>query len=244
MPKYCVNTLLVKKLSSILELSGTDIANRCGIWPATLNRYLSGRQQLPIDVLIQLCNKMRIPIYYFISINGTSIIPTREQLTITADKFKQIRWDHEVVESTFGEHSDQIHWADVAASIGIGRKVPHEMFRLKRRFTLTRLMDICNALQLDPFQFLVDPNRMDGKKSFVHTPAPPEPVVIQHEDTDGAKEELYNLRGKVSALESEVSALRAKLEKVLAALPILRHPDIIYDLPEPEIPMAAESSKL
>jgi len=235
MPKYSANALLISRLVDILELSGTAIANRCGIWPATLNRYISGSQHIPIDILLQVCNKIRIPVWYFVNIDNTSLIPTREQMTLPSGIFKEVWWDFDEVERSFGDHTGQIRWTEVAEAMGVNPNKPHAWFQLKVRFTLQRFLEVCTAIQFDPFRLLIDPNRPAARA--IRNPGPPQPVVTSDREGD-----IISLQAQISGLQKEVIDLRVSLNKILAALPTLLHPAIVYDLPA-EIPMAADGEK-
>lgn len=243
MTAYNVNSLLLKKLSNIINISGTQMANMCCIWPSTLNRYLSGQKPITIEALVQLCNKLRIPAWYFITIDGTALFPPKEQLVLPADTFQPVRWATERVDEIFGERKGQIHWAEVAESIGVFPNKPSPWFHGKVRFTLQRYLEICEGIQLDPFLLLDDPNRPENLHSGGPLrPSQPDPQLsTSPNELAVLRTQVTTMKSAITALQSEVSALRASLNKVLASLPLLKHPSVIYELPDAELPMAAEN---
>lgn len=164
MERWSFNTLLFSRLTDVLDISITEIAKRCGIRQQVLSRYMSGENVLPVKILIQMCNALRMPCHFFVSEYNNYEIPNREIATIAAGQWQPVEWNRQAVEHTFGDGEGRIYWKDVAVVMGITAQKPHDRFLLRKRFPITDFMDVCNHFCLSPFDFLVDMNRGGIKK--------------------------------------------------------------------------------
>lgn len=170
MSKWSFNALLLGKLSNVLDISVTEIARRCKISQPVLYNYVLGNVEITVQALIKICNELRIPSQYFISEDNHYIIPTRETISIEGDKWKPIKWDSNAVEKTFGDGDGRINWKDVADAMGVTSQKPHDRFLLKTRFPISGFLTTCSRYKLSPFNFLIDPNKPNGKGSKQHIP--------------------------------------------------------------------------
>lgn len=159
MVKWSFNSLLLSKLTDVLDLSGNEIANRCKLSQTTLCHYLKGEVEMPVQALMQICNALRMPTRYFLSVNNRHVIPTRETATIEADRWKPITWSLDAVELTFGDGEGKIYWKDVASIMGLTPQKPHERFLLRTRFPINSFLLTCSHFNLSPFIFLKDENQ-------------------------------------------------------------------------------------
>ena len=126
MTKWSFNMLLLSRLSDVLDISGAEIARRCGLTQQVLNRYMNGDIVLSVQVLMKICNAMRMPAYHFVSEDGSSVLPIREEATLPLDCWHPIEWDIQAVELTFGDGEGRIFWKDVAKVMDISSQKPHE----------------------------------------------------------------------------------------------------------------------
>lgn len=205
MEKWRFNTPLFSRLSEVMDLTGTEIARRCGLRQQVLSRYTTNERVVSIQVLIKLCNAIRMPIYYFVTEDHSFIIPNRESVTIPLDQWKPVSWNFDNVEKIFGDGEGQINWKDVAEVMGVTSQKPHGRFSLHRRFKVTDFFAACNAFNLSPFLFLNDPNRPDSSKrkrqKKDRTP-PPSYTELSH---------------RIDALEQNIADLTQKYKDLLQA---------------------------
>ena len=216
MEKWTFNSLLFNKLSDVLEISGAEIARRCGLTQQVLNRYMNNDIVLSVQVLIRVCNALRMPTRYFVSKNNNHAMPDREHATVAADQWHPIEWDKQVVELTFGDGEGRIYWKDVAEAMGVSSQKPHERFLLRKRFPIDAFLTTCNRLGISPFKFLIDLNGDGGK--------PRDSGRASHTGGDDTfRADLEKLRQKISSLEDSVSELTSKYEALLQAHNKLEH---------------------
>lgn len=200
MDKWSFNMPLFSRLSDVLDITGTEIARRCGLRQQVLSRYTTNEIVVSVQILLKLCNTLRMPVYYFVAEDNNFVIPNRESATIPLDEWQPISWDYDAVERIFGDGKGQIQWKDVAVVMKASSQKPHERFALKRRFKVTDFFVTCNAFNLSPFLFMIDPNRPQSTTSKTQTSTPPS---------------YAELVRKVDHLESDIAELRLKLTALL-----------------------------
>lgn len=215
MEQYCFNSLLFSKLSDVLGISGAEIARRCGIKQQVLNRYQNSDIGISIQVLMKLCNALRMPVYYFVSKNNQYELPNREDATIPMDYWRPVTWNREAAELTFGDGEGKIYWKDLAVVMGVSSQKPHEYFALKKRFPIDCFFKACNSYGISPFRFLEDPNRdTDRSKRGGRAKT----------SADGTlRDDLAVLSRKVGDLTDAIDDLKEKYEALLKAHEQLAH---------------------
>ena len=207
MEKWSFNMPLFSRLSEVLDITGTEIARRCGLRQQVLSRYTTNENVVSIQVLLNICNALRMPMHLFVSENHNFIIPNRESATIPLDQWHPVSWNYEAVEQVFGDGSGRINWKDVAVVMNVSSQKPHERFSLRRRFKITDFFTACNAFNLSPFLFINDPNREEPTKARP-TPKP-------RKQKTSPPPSYAELQERVGQLESEVTDLQQKFEKLL-----------------------------
>ena len=205
------NSLLLSKLTDVLDLSGNEIANRCKLSQTALYHYMKGEVEMPVQALMQICNALRMPTRYFLSVNNRHIIPTRETATIEADRWKPITWSLDAVELTFGDGEDKIYWKDVASIMGLTPQKPHERFLLRTRFPINSFLLTCTHFNLSPFLFLKDENQpADIGKAKRQTAASPQTPTKPRTAPSYAE-----LAHRVDLLEHDLADLKQKFTALL-----------------------------
>jgi len=190
MDKWSFNSLLFGRLTDVLDISVTEMAKRCHVRQQVLNRYMKNENELPVKILIKMCNALRMPCHFFVSEYNNHDVPNREIATISAEQWQPIEWDNQAVEHTFGDGEGRIFWKDVAVVMGVTAQKPHDRFLLRKRFPVTDFLVVCNHFNLSPFNFLVDQNRDgSGKKgkgirSTAHPPAMLAEISALRDDVD------------------------------------------------------------
>lgn len=214
MERWTFNSLLFSRLSDVLDISVTEIAKRVGIRQQVLNRYTKCQNDLPVKILIKMCNALRMPIYYFVSENNSHEIPNREVATIAADHWQPIDWDHQAVEHTFGDGEGRIYWKDVAAVMGVTAQKPHDRFLLRKRFTVRDFLAVCNHFVLSPFDFLVDQNRK-GFSVKKKTGRADSPTLLA--DITALRRQVSDLTTKYTDLNTKYDDMLSKYDNLLNA---------------------------
>lgn len=221
MEKWSFNMLLFSNLTKVLDISGAEIARRVGLKQPVLNRYMTGEYVLPVQVLIQICNALRMPSGYFVSEDGECLFPNRETATLPYDDWQPVAWDNDAVELTFGDGEGRIFWKDVAEAMGVSSQKPHDRFLLRTRFPIDDFLRTCNNLDVSPFRFLVDHN--DRLKSGDGKERPAESVGYE-----ALCAEVRELTGRLADLNNTVSDITARFDDLMKRHTALldRHNDL------------------
>lgn len=213
MDKWSFNYSLFSKLSKVLQISEAEIARKCGLTQQVLNRYTKADIMPSVQVLLKICNALRMPTRYFVSQDSIHIIPERESATVPYELWKPVVWNMQAVEVTFGDGEGKIYWKDVSAVMGVTSQKPHERFLLRKRFPIDDFFTVCSHYDISPFLFLNDPNIPDISKRKSHAtrrnsaPSPPE--------NDPLLADIAELRKQVAALSADVDDLAKKYNTLL-----------------------------
>lgn len=207
MEKWVFNKTLLNRLSDVLDITGTEIARRCGMRQQVFSRYTTNEFVVSVQVLMKLCNSLRMPIRYFIAEDGDFIIPVREEATIPLECWKPIEWDVQAVEQTFGDGEGRIYWKDVAVVMNVSSQKPHERFTLRRRFKVTDFLHTCSVLGVSPYKFLIDRNTHDKQR-----PTKPTPLA----DLAALRQQLATLSRSISDIQEKYQSLQARHNALLA----------------------------
>lgn len=213
MDKWSFNNSLFSKLSKVLQISEAEIARRCGLTQQVLNRYTKADITPSVQVLLKICNALRMPAHYFVSQDSNHIIPERESATLPYERWKVIEWNTQAVELTFGDGEGKIYWKDVAAVMGVTSQKPHERFLLRKRFPIDVFFAVCNHYDISPFRFLIDPNipndlKHKGRDTERNTASP-------SRSDDPLLADIAELRKKITTLTATVEDLSKKYSTLL-----------------------------
>ena len=238
MTKWTFNFNLFTRLSDVLGISESEIARRCDMKQATLNRYTSGQISLPVSILIEICNHLRMPTYFFITENDFQFIPTREEAIIPKDCWQPVTWNKQIVEVLFGDGPGRIYWRDVARAMGTSAGKPHSRFLMQTRFPVVDFLLACTNLHLSPYKFLIDLNRKNLKNKRTQLPEDPQ------SDIEQLRIEIASLRADLAQSRHDIEALGEKYTALLQA-----HKDLarmvninIHNFNDSHLSIAAEPS--
>lgn len=219
MEKWSFNDLLFSRLSDVLDISGTEIARRCGITQQVFSRYTTNEVVVSVQVLIKICNALRMPCYYFVSEDNNHVLPDRESATIVAAKWIPISWDSQAVEHTFGDGEGRIYWKDVAEAMGVSLQKPHDRFLLITRFPVNDFLTTCSHLNISPFRFLIDQNRDNGKqrnkRRVIPTPGLSVDITLLRQQIAELSKTTADLTDRYRALLDRQSRLERKVNEFL-----------------------------
>ena len=209
--------LLFSRISKVLDISEAEIARRCGMSQQVLNRYTNADIMLSVQKLLEICNAMRIPAYYFVSKDNHHVMPNRETATIPVEHWHPITWDRKAVEMAFGDREGQIFWKDVAEAMGVTPQKPHDRFLLRKRFPIDDFLQTCNNLNISPFQFLIDPNRDTSDKRKRGSTVPRNSSAGKAAPPPPCPADIAALCRKIDTLSETVADLTQKYESLLLA---------------------------
>ena len=228
MTKWSYNVELFFSLPDILQFTFSKIAKLAGINNQQLNRYKKKNIQMSLDVLIDMCNALNIPIRYFIVENDVAIIPGRGEAVVPAAKWKPIIYDREAADRFFGEGLGRIYWKDVGELMGLAPSNAKNRLKGDSRFPVDEFLAICTKLQISPYNFIIDenlPSDKNDESSPKHT---------------NEKSSVTKLSKNVETMNRRLSALEQKFDNLLKAYKRLAS---LYSQNEPEMLSAADEDE-
>lgn len=212
------NNSLLTCLPDLLGVSVNKLAADSGLQPMTLGRFINRGDIISVQLLLKLCNAIRVPISYFFSEGDTRIIPEREHATIPASIFQPAAWDLSTVERTFGDQHGQIFWKDIAATMHVSDQKGHERFALRVRLPVTDFIAVCNAYHLHPSHFFINfeqpsvPGSALGRNATSPPKRQPSRSPIPSTllaDIDALRHDLSSALEEIALLRKEIHTLRA-----------------------------------
>lgn len=156
MKTYTFNTELFRELDELTGLTFTKIAKKAGMSQQAVSRYVCGNYVIPTQTLISISNALHFPIHLFITEDGVSIIPSQEQATIPASKWKPVYFDYKAGDRIFTQMG--IGWKTVAEAMDITPQNAHNRFNGKVKFPFDDFLMACSNLNIAPSMFLIDHN--------------------------------------------------------------------------------------
>ena len=185
-------------LDDIAGYSFAKIAKMSGIPQQAISRYVIGEYDLPLQILIKICNSIRLPIHYLIIEEDKQRTLNREDI-VPMDKWKPVYFDSNGAEYIFTSHG--IQWKDVGEAMGVAQMNAKKRFVAGRRFPVNDFVKTCNKIKLSPFLFLIDPNRKVAKKSKAQV-------------SEEAMEKIEQLTNALADLQIKYKDLEEKLQRL------------------------------
>lgn len=185
-----LNTKLLKLLSEVIFVSSTVIRNRAGIARTTWYTLMEKPEGLNIQQLLAISNSMHIPVRRFFSKGKADLIGKRDDYIM--EPYKECSYRGEVLQEIIEKNKDAT-WKKASDATGITYDNLRKSLLGDRKTPVDRFLAACEALSIDPFLILVDPNPEVDKKD---------------------KTNINKLRQEIQALTATVADLKEK-HKVL-----------------------------
>ena len=211
MDKFKFNYDLIACLSSVLDLTVTEIARRCKINQPTLRLYVERERIIPIQTIMVICNTLRISTRWFFYEGDAAVIPTREQAIVEPHCWQPVRWKANAAEQVFGDAPRHIFWKDVATAMGTTEQKPRGRFALKTRFPVADFLKVCNAFDISPYTFLMDNNPLVGDENKTK-PGKRRTATPPAQNNDPLLADIADLRKKIADLSATVDDLTKKYD--------------------------------
>jgi len=193
-----LNTKLITTLSDVLFIATPELIKTASIPSSTWYRILADTDLITIQHLLALSNSLHVPVRRFFSRGSADIIGKREYYIV--ENFKTCYYDDMALSHIIGDSND-LTWKKAAEATGISYYNLRKSLTAERRTPVNRFLLACEALGIDPFRILIDPNKEGrGKK-----PA---------ERSTG---EVKELRSKIDSLTTRVDELTEKYQRLLDA---------------------------
>ena len=200
MKNYHLNKNLISTLPRVLRMTHAEIINTTGIAGTTWYRIAGDPAIITVQQLIQLANKLCIPIRKFFILGRTTLIGLREDY-IVFNGYKPCSYSLEAVHQRLGTGT-ATSWQKAAKAIGMHWTSTAACMQAQRPLPVERLLTICNTFQFDLFDFLIDPNQ-----EVPHT---------KRGAGERMQGEISELRQQVADLQNAMLDLSMKYDSLLA----------------------------
>lgn len=206
-----LNELLLTNLHKVLDMPHADVASAAGIAVTTWYRLIKEPQRFTVQQLLNLSNGLHIPVRHFFYRQITHL-RNRDDYVVNFD-YKNCYYDSDAVRRLIKE-STTISWQDAADVTGIHSLRVKESLLAVYRLPVTRLINFCNAFDLNLFDFVIDQNAPATSSEIeVATTS----LSLARYDTEEKPEtissirlEMYELRRQLFDTRQELAFLRKK----------------------------------
>jgi alkylated DNA nucleotide flippase Atl1 len=229
-----LNETLLKELPRILYMTNKAISAQSNIANATWYRIVSSPSKISVQQLIDLANGLHIPVSRFISRDGTGVIVQRDNLIIS-NGYQNCYYDSSAVQKVISSGIVS-SYRDAASIVGLHPNRVKESLLAIHRLPVSRLLDFCTTLKLNPFEFIVDPNiRMETNEQIHRLVQPlggitlPENFIERHLEIAKLRKELFDTKYELEILRRNQNNNNDMEKKVIKA-PVTWFYGIRFDL--------------
>ena len=197
MDKIGLNTGLIISLKNVLFMSTPKIREAVSISSTTWYEIMNAPENITIQKLLAIANGLHIPVRRFFSLGKNNEIGRRDDYIV--DNYQPCYYNAERLKSVVSSRPD-ITWQKAAKATGISYYNLQKSLLAETRLPVARLLTVCEAFELDPFDVIIDPNplRSDQKKK---------------ENTITTSGEYEKKQANLAAIQREISSFKALLEE-------------------------------
>ncbi|MCK8622542.1 hypothetical protein [Prevotella sp. E13-27] len=149
---------------------------------------------ITVQQLLTIANGLHIPVRHFFSTGCDNIISHRDYYI--KEPYLPCHYDANALQEIVSKRPD-ITWQKAADATGVTRDNLRKSLLGDSRTPITRFLAACNALDVDPFAIIVDPNMEESKEP--------------NSCTDLSKTSLTTLSKELLAMRKEMTRLKAQL---------------------------------
>lgn len=196
-----LNTAFIENLSDILSMPVTKIMEKSGIVISTWYNIQQHVESISVQQLLAIANGLHIPVKRFFddADDPVKMVGRREDYVVA--NYQECYYDGATLNKLVNIHAS---WQQVASSIGMSPQRLRDSLLSVSRTPLSRFLEVCDLLQIDPFEILVDPNS-DRKKTT--SPRSQKSVVQLEMDMNRVKEEVRGLHETIDNLKEKYDDL-------------------------------------
>ena len=206
------NEFLLANLHLILGMPRAEVAVAARIAVTTWYRITKEPQRLTVQQLLDISNGLHIPVRHFFSDRKITGTINRKDYVVNYD-YKNCYYDSDAVRKLIKE-STTISWKDAADVTGIHAFRVKESLLAVYRLPVTRLINFCNAFDLNIFDYIIDPNAPVKSNEIEASTTSFAPTAYDAEEktenNSSMRLEIYELRRQLYDTRQELAYLRQK----------------------------------
>jgi len=216
-----LNAMLLRTLDSVLSIPSVDMVDMAGITKHAWYSMRRNPESVTVKQLVSLSNAFHVPVRRFFSSGATDLVGCREDYV--EPDFRPCSYDAGIL-MRYINACPGATWQKAADAVGMTRDNLRHSLLGDTRTPVVRFLASCEALDVDPFSVLIDPNP-------VHRPS-------ARRVSPGASADVIVLQRRVDALQAEVDDLKAKFNALIQRA---AHPDVSFGVaPDSPLSVAAE----
>jgi len=202
-----LNVRLIATLAKVTRMTNQEISDATEIPIATWYRIAAGPANISVQQLMQLANGLKIPVRKFFTEGEAVIVGIREDY-IRRD-YKECRYDGDALRDKMGRGTS-IGMAEAAKAMSIDISHITKYIRAEKRLTVASLLSFCEAFNIDPFTFIIDPNPVEAAPHRKRS-GPSDGQSALTEELAAIRQELAQLREDYNKLKEANNLLARKL---------------------------------
>lgn len=196
MKKIRLNTSLLKSLNSVLSISAAELRDVVGIAKSTWYDIMKNTDNITIQYLLAISNRLHIPVRFFFTTDNTCIIGKKDDYII--EPYVDCSYDSIKLQDIVNHRHDTT-WKQAAEITGMTYQHIQKSLLAKTRLPVVRLLDVCEAFDIDPFTILIDPNPETTQTSI-------------KPNKRNAANDIEQLRQQIAQLSSDIADLTKKYD--------------------------------
>ncbi len=193
-----LNAMLLRTLDSVLAIPSVDMVDMAGITKHAWYSMRRNPENVTVKQLVSLSNAFHVPVRRFFSSGATDLVGCREDYV--EPDFRPCSYDAGIL-MRYINACPGATWQKAADAVGMTRDNLRHSLLGDTRTPVVRFLASCEALDVDPFSVLIDPNP-------VHCPS------ARRTPSSGVAD-IAALQRRVDALQSELDDLKTKFEALM-----------------------------
>lgn len=210
-----LNTKLIKSLDKVLFMKAAEIMKAANIPSTTWYAIRKKPEKITLQQLLSIANGLHIPVRRFFLIDGKDVTVKRCEDYIE-DDYMPCSYDADALREIVENRRDAT-WQKAADATGITHDNLKNSLLAIRRTPVTRFLVACQALKIDPFSILLDPNpepKPKGRRpsSAAGDTALHAEVKLLRKDVESLSQTVEDLKGKFENLIRDYEQLARRLQ--------------------------------
>lgn len=210
-----LNTNLFPSLGRVLDMSNTELMKATGIKNATWYRIMGHPDEITVQQLIAIANRLCIPVRRFFLFDNANMVGSKDDYI--ENPYKPCHYDTKNLLHLINTRAVAT-LQDVADTLGITRSNLRNSLVLATRLPLERFLTACEYFGIDPFCVIIDPNplHVDQRERMNLLATKQEYAAIQH-DISIIQRELTIFRAEIINVRRDIAGLSKKIDMFIDA---------------------------
>lgn len=215
-----LNTNLITSLSSALFMPSFKIREAVDIPRSTWYDMMKTPDAITIQHLLAISNGLHIPVRRFFYTGDNNEIGRRNDYII--DNYYPCHYDADALKSVVNNRPD-VTWMKAAKATGMSYQHLQKSLLAETRLPVIRLLTVCDAFELDPFEIIIDPNPphvdQSEKEKTIATSGDCEAILA---NIAAVQREMANFKALLEETKRDIAELGKKLDVVLGDMKIIK----------------------